>query len=251
MTKRRKSPVVAEKAEPQICTVDLRLEILKQLPFFADLPYETISRINEHFTEKGYQPDEMIYMAGARAARLCVVASGKVKLLQHTPDGQEIMLGILTSGEHFGSLSALGDEVYQDTAQAKTGVCILSINAVEFRRLLEAYPVIALRVMDIIGQRLRDMKEIVRQLSAYSVEQRIAFTLLKLAEKLGEEHEEGILIQMPLSREDLAAMTGTTTETASRTLRRLQEDGIVNTGRQWVAIVDRTQLQALTEVRQF
>ncbi len=137
--------------------------------------------------------------------------------------------------------------MYTNTAQAQTGVCALSINAGDFRALLDAYPSIALRVLDIMTGRLHSAQDMIRQLSAYPVEQRVAFTLLKLAEKLGEAHDEGLLIRMPLSREDLAAMTGTTTETVSRTLRQFQQSGIVNTGRQWVAIADRERLQALAE----
>lgn len=248
MTKRRRSPVKTEVAEPQICTIDLRLEILRQLPYFTDLSDGAVNNISARFTEKGYQPDEMIYLAGEEATRLYVVASGKVKLLRYTLDGQEVLLDILVPGEHFGSLSALGDPVYPDTAQAQTGVCVLSIDAEDFRQLLETYPAITLRTLDIISQRLRDSQEMVRQLSVSSVEQRLAFTLLKLAEKLGEVHDEGLLIQMPLSREDLAAMTGTTTETVSRTLRRFQQQGLVNTGRQWIAIADRERLQATANI---
>lgn len=247
MAKRRRSPVEAEVAEPHLCTVERRLEILQQVPFFAGLPAEAFERINQYFTERGYQPDEIVYLQGEEAVRLYVVASGKVKVLQHTLDGQQVMLDILTPGEHFGSLSALGDDVYTNTAQAQTGLCALSINAGDFRALLDAYPSIALRVLDIMTGRLHSAQDMIRQLSAYPVEQRVAFTLLKLAEKLGEAHDEGLLIRMPLSREDLAAMTGTTTETVSRTLRQFQQSGIVNTGRQWVAIADRERLQALAE----
>lgn len=247
MAKRRRSPVEAETAEPQLCTIERRLEVLQQVPFFAGLPPEAVERINEHFVEKGYQPDEFIFLEGETAARLYVVASGKVKVLQHTLDGQEVLLDVLAPGEHFGSLTALGDDVYPNTAQAQTGVCALSISAGDFRKLLGAYPSIAVKVLDIVGERLRSAQDRVRQLSAYPVEQRIALTLLRLAEKLGEAHDEGLLIQMPLRREDLAAMTGTTTETASRTLRRLQQEGVVNTGRQWVAIADRERLQELAQ----
>lgn len=245
MSKRRTTPVEPEFAEPHMCSTGTRLQILGRVPFFTGLPAEAIERINERFQDRGYNAGEMIYLAGEEAVRLYVVATGKVKLLRHTADGQEIMLDILTPGEHFGSLAALGDAVYPDTAQAHTGVCALSISAEDFRAILEAYPATALRVLDITGARLRDAQERVRQLSAYTVEQRIAAALLKLGEKLGEPHEEGLLIQMPLSREDLAAMTGTTTETASRTLRRFQNDGLINAGRQWVAIADREQLERL------
>jgi CRP-like cAMP-binding protein len=87
----------------------------------------------------------------------------------------------------------------------------------------------------------------VRQLSAHSVEHRIAFTLLKLADKFGERQDDGLLIQTPLSRDDLAEMTGTTTESASRAVSQFQKAGWIDTGRQWVKITDRQGLEEMIE----
>jgi CRP-like cAMP-binding protein len=247
MTDRRKSPLKSEGIEPQMCSVDLRLEILSQVPFFAGLPPDAITRINQLFREQGYTAGETIYFAGDPATRLYVVASGKVKLIRHTLGGQDVLLDIMTPGEFFGSLSALGDDEYSDTAQAQTEACVLGIGSEDFRTSLGAYPFIAITVLDIVTQRLKAAHEMVRQLSAHSVERRIAYTLIKLGQKLGEEKEIGLLIQMPLSREDLAAMTGTTTETASRIMSQFQKDNLIRSGRQWVAITDRKRLADLAE----
>jgi CRP-like cAMP-binding protein len=95
--------------------------------------------------------------------------------------------------------------------------------------------------------RLREAQATIQQLSVSSVEQRIAFTLLKLADKLGEPHETGLLIQMPLSREDIAAMTGSTPETASRVMTQFQKRRLIETGRQWVAITNREELAKLAQ----
>src|SRR5690554_2994369 len=245
MSERRRSPVEPESIEPHMCSLDLRLEIIGKLPFFEGLPPAEIERINQSFREIGYQPGETIFFTGDPAVRLYVVASGKVKLMRHTFTGQDILVDILTPGDVFGSLSTLGDETYPNTAQAQTMVCALAINAEDFRRILATYPTVALKVLDMTSARLNEAQEMVRRLSAHSVEQRIAYTLLKLAEKLGEPQDVGLLIQMPLSREDLAGMTGTTTATASRVISQLQRDGLINSGRQWVAITD---VQALREI---
>lgn len=247
MTERRRTPLEAEDVEPQMCTVDLRLEILSQVPFFAGLSAGEIAEVNALFREEGHTPGETIYFVGDPAMRLYVVAAGKVKLMRHTLSGQDVLLDILTPGEFFGSLSALDDEEYRDTAQAQTMCCVLRIAAEEFQTILQRYPSVALRVLDLMAERLRAAHETVRQLSAHSVEQRIAATLLKLAEKLGEEKEEGLLIQVPLSRQDLAEMTGTTPETASRVMSQFRTAGLIRSGRQWVAITDRAGLSAIAE----
>jgi CRP-like cAMP-binding protein len=202
------------------------------------LPEADIEHINQRFRERGFEAGEPIYYAGDPATRLYIVASGKVKQMRHTLTGQDVLLDILSEGDFFGSLTILGDATYPDSALAQTMVCALSIDAEGFREILHSYPPVALEVLNITGQRLQDAHEAIHQLSAHSVEQRLAYTLLKLADKLGEAQAVGKLIQMPLSRDDLAAMTGATTETISRIMSQFQKEGWIESGRQWVAIRD-------------
>lgn len=157
------------------------------------------------------------------------------------------MLDMLTPGEFFGSLSTLGDDVYPDTAQAHTQTCVLSIHADDFRRILEKHPAVALKVVDIVSSRLRTAHERVRQISIVSVEGRIASLLLVLSKKFGKPSDLGLLIQSPLTREDLAAMTGTTAETASRVMSQFLKDGLIRTGRKWVSILDQDALARIAE----
>jgi CRP-like cAMP-binding protein len=86
---------------------------------------------------------------------------------------------------------------------------------------------------------------VIKQLSAYTVDQRIAATLVRLANKLGEQKQKGVLIQLPFSRQDLAAMTGTTVETVSRVMSRFAEQGLISTGRKWVSLNDIERLEQI------
>lgn len=248
MSTRRKTPVQIESVEPAACSVDLRLSILQQTPFFNSLSPAEMGTVNEQFREYGYQPDESIYFSGEKATNLYVVASGQVKLLRHSMSGQDVLLDILKQGDYFGSLTTLTDAIYPDTAQAQTAVCVLSISTDAFRALLQQHPAMALTVLDITARRLQETQETVRRLSVNSVEQRIAAVLLKLADKLGEITDEGILIQMTLSRDDLAQMSGTTTETASRIISQFQKAGLVHSGRQWLALTDKPGLQEIADI---
>lgn len=247
MPARRRTPVQIEQVEPAACSVDLRLSILKQLPFFSGLTQSDIRAINQQFHEHGYLPGETIYHSGDRAANLYVVAAGKVKLLRHTLSGQDVLLEILAPGDFFGSMTTASNEILLDTAQAQTAACVLAITSEQFRELLRQYAGVAVAVLDITAARLQEAQESVRQLSAYPVEQRLAVTLLKLVDKLGEPNEVGLLIQMPLSREDLAQMIGSTTETVSRTLSQFQKEGLIQSGRQWVAVSDRSRLEEIAQ----
>jgi CRP-like cAMP-binding protein len=245
MATRRSTPLKLEDIEPQMCTIHTRLDILSRVPFFSDLSSQALAEVNQLFHEHGYEPGQPIYYAGDPAARLYVVAVGKVKLLQHTLSGQDVLLDILTPGEFFGSLSVLGDETYPETALAQTMSCILAIAASDFQAILRRYPSVTVTALETVARRLKAAHEMIRQLSAHSVEHRIAAALLKLAEKLGEPQSEGLLIQMPLSRQDLAELTGTTVESASRVMSQFQKEGLIHTGRQWVAIADKLGLAAI------
>jgi CRP-like cAMP-binding protein len=244
---RRKTPLDQEHIEPHMCDLDLRLYILGHLPFYKGLPASTIRDINELFTERGYAAGEIIYLEKSPASRLYVVADGNVKLMRHTLSGKDVMLDILNQGEFFGSMTHTEDDTYSETAHAHSPVCTLSIEGDDFRQILSSHPPVAMKVMDIMAQRLREAHEMVRLLSVSSVEQRLAQVLLKLGDKLGESVDVGLLIQLPLGRADLAELTGTTTETASRVMSQLQKEGLIQTGRRWVAILDKPGLAALSE----
>jgi CRP-like cAMP-binding protein len=247
MPTHRKTPLNIEVTESHQCSVDLRLKILHGLPFFADLPHADIEQINSLFHEYGYAPNETICFAGDTAERLFVVADGRVKLMRYSASGKNILLDMLKPGEFFGSLSALNDDVYSDTAEAQTQSCVLSVSATDFRRVLEKYPKVALRVLEITSARLHEAQERVRQLRALSVEGRVANVLLILGRKFGKRSDVGLLIESPLTRDDLAAMTGTTTESASRVMSQFQKDGLIRTGRRWVSILDQSVLERIAE----
>jgi CRP-like cAMP-binding protein len=246
MAAKKRSPLEIKTTEAHQCTIEARQRILERVPFFQGLSSADINWINTQFHEIDYQVNEVICFSGDPANRLFVVADGRVKLMRNTLTGKEILLDLLTPGEFFGSLSGLGNDVYPDTAQAQSPCCILVISKDSFQQILGRYPQVALKVIEIMATRLKTANERVHQLSALSIEGRIASVLLRLGEKFGEPREIGLLLQVPLTREDLAGMTGTTTESASRIMSRFQRDGLIRSGRGWVALTDREGLEALS-----
>ncbi len=245
MTGRRKSPLEIEVTESQMCSVNLRMQVLGQVPFFGGLSQADLEQVNILFHEHGYGPNETIYFAGDPVKHLMVVADGRVKLMRHSLSGKDVLLDILTPGEFFGSFSTQSNEVYPDTAEALTQACVLWISIQDFHHILEKHPQVVLKVLDITAARLQAANERVQQLSALPVEGRIANLLLVLSAKFGKPSEVGLLIQVPLGRDDVAAMTGTTPETASRVMSQFQKDGLIRTGRQWVAIIDQVSLEGI------
>jgi CRP/FNR family transcriptional regulator, nitrogen oxide reductase regulator len=248
MNKRRKSPVHFEMTEVHLCSRDLRLQILSTLPFFQRLPQSALEAINQSFTEKGFDSGEYIYFAGDPGQQLYVVAQGRVRLLRANAGGKQVMLDLLVPGDFFGALPGQKQE-YLDTAQAQTALCLLTISGDDFRTILETYPPVALKVLDVVAARLQAAHHTIQLLSVETAEKRIAHILLTLAAKLGEPKSEGLLIQAPLTRDDLAEMAGVTPETASRVISQFQKAGWIASGRQWIALKDEGALRALAEDR--
>lgn len=244
---RPKSPVRLDWMDPAVCSLEYRLKIISRLPFFKHLPAEAISKINDLFQDRDVSANERIYFEGDDAEHLYLVAMGKVKLVRNPVSGREVLLDILRGGEYFGTLMVFGGRTHTETAIAQTDCCILQISSTDFESILSGYPDVTRKLLEAVSQRLAESQEIVKQLSAYPVEQRIASALLRLVKKLGEARGQGVLIQLPFSRQDLAAMTGSSTETVSRVMSRFVEHGLVKSGRKWVTIMDTQRLEELAK----
>ena len=245
MSMLRMVPLADEHVESRSCTLDVRLRALRCLPFFAELTAADVARVGDAFSERRFHAGQAIYTSGTPARHLYVVVVGKVKLVRPTPSGQNVLLDILGPGDFFGSLSTLGDRTFADSAEAQTTCCVLGVTAGAFQAILRRHPPAALAALDIVGERLRAAHDLIEQLSSHDVEQRIATTLLRLADRVGQQQGAMVLIQMPLSRQDLADMVGTTRETASRVISRLDREGVIRSGRGWMGLTDRNRLGAI------
>lgn len=247
MNAHKRAPVVARDVHPERCTSSTRLAALQRVPFFTGLTVAELTEVNSHFRASAYQVGETIYFNGDPATRLYVVTEGKVKLVRHTASGQDVLLDILAAGEILGGLPALGEARYDDTAQAQSPCCVLGIDAGHFASVLKAYPPVAVSVLTIVADRLREAHDKLSNLVSTPVEARVATTLVKLSQKLGVEHNGQLLIETPLSRHDLAAMTGATTESVSRAMSQFRRDGLIESGRGWTILCAPERLADIAE----
>jgi len=242
MSDKRETPLSSPSLEEHHCSVDLRMEKLGLVPFLKDLSEEQLRQINKKFTAIHYARGETIYRQGNSATMLRVVVAGNVKLVAHTLEGESVLLDMLQPGDFFGNPTASGKDVYNETAETQTPACILSIRLHDFREVINQYSPVAVSVLDITTDRLNESRQRIQHLSTLPVTKRIAHILVTLGNKFGEENRHGLLIQLPLSRKDLADMAGTSTATASRIMSQFQEDDLITSGRQWVAIKDKPEL---------
>lgn len=245
--RKRTTPLRDSSVQPGHCSSELRARILADVPYFRDLSGDALEAVNRHFRAFDYPSGAAIHHEGEPAEALFLVAHGKVKLLQHSFSGTKVVFDLLSQGQLFGGLAVLGRRHYPHSAQAQTACCVLAITTADFRHLLRTYPEVALAVLDGVARDLEAAHDTIRAIATLPVEARIARALLHLADRFGEADEGGLLIQSPLSQQDLAAMVSTTAETVSRVMSGLRRSGHVETGRQWVRIRDRASLAHLAE----
>lgn len=204
-----------------------RFELLQRIPLFAALTPEQIASFADRFRVDVFAPDTFIFLEGDPADRLWVVQSGQVKIIKYSADGLENILEVILPGEMFGGAGILFP-VHPATAVAMAETTTLSLEREGYLQLARQFPDIALRIIAILGERLRAAMKM-RALSTDRVDVRVAHILLKLCDKVGEKTLEGVKINLPLSRQDLADMTGTTIETAIRIMSKFRKEGLVFT----------------------
>ena len=181
------------------------------------------------------------------ATTIYLLVAGRVKATQLTPEGHQVIHMLLTSGEAFGGVSALGEGVYPVTAEAVEDSFALSWDAATMTALMRAHPDIAINTARFVARRLHELQVQHRQLMTERVERRVARALLKLARHAGRRVQQGVQIDFPLSRQDLAEMTGTTLFTVSRLLSAWEEQGAIATGRRKVTIREPHRLVEIAE----
>jgi CRP-like cAMP-binding protein len=181
------------------------------------------------------------------ATHLYVLTEGRLKITQLTPEGHQVIHMLLTGGQPFGGVAALGEGAYPVTAEAVEDCTALSWDAQTMTRLMRKYPDIAINTARFLARRFHELQVQHRQLMTERVERRVARALLKLADNAGRKAPGGVEIDFPLSRQDLAEMTGTTLFTVSRLLSGWDEKGLIKAERQRVTVLDPAALQGIAE----
>jgi CRP/FNR family transcriptional regulator len=226
-----------------------RRDILQALPFFAGLSERDWEKVVDLFGERQYQKDDYIFLEGEAPEALFIIRTGKVKVLRHSTDGKDVVLRVCGPGNLLGTVAVFDGGGYPGTAQVIENCVALVIARNDCLTLVNRFPVFALAVIADLGTRLRSSAEQIRSLAVERVEQRIARVLLKLAESAGSDAPEGRVIEMPLTRQDVADMTGTTVETAIRVMSKFRRQELIRTRRGKVVLVDTTTLQEIAEMR--
>jgi len=240
----RRTIPLEEISLPHECPRPVRHYVLSRAPYFRGLTEPELDRIDQRMRTMTLAAGDAVYRAGEPADALYVVAEGRVKVSQVTTDGAETVTDILVPGEMFGTMGSLGEPFHQQTASALVGTCVLRIGQDDFRTVLAEDARISLRVLDDVAARLNRAQHDIGGQSTETVGQRVATALLRLADKLGKDRgAEGIVLEVPLSRADLAGLARSTPESVSRVMSRWKKEGVIDSGRRWTALLDVERLQ--------
>jgi len=216
-----------------------RVDILQRSSIFSGLTPDELAELAKLAVERRLEPGEFIFWDGDAPDRFYLVAEGKVRVLKASSLGKEFTIAFFGPGDMFGEVAVLENKPYPASAQAVVEGRILGIRREDLLGLLSSRPQVALRIISILSGRLRDAQGRLRDLAGERVEQRLASVLLMLAAKLGPN--------LAFTRQEIADMAGTTTETAIRVMGNLKARGIVSSVRGKVTIIDEKKLRLLSE----
>jgi CRP-like cAMP-binding protein len=212
------------------------LAVIAQADIFHNLDTPALRSVMAYAVAAHYQEGEFVFYQDDPAERVYVLAEGRLRLLQLTPEGAQINMGLVSPGQAIAVISLLEAQRYPVSAQAIGSALVLSWSRRDLHHLMIGCPQIALNALQELSQRMIEFQDRLRELTTERVERRIARGLLRLARQAGRKTEQGVLIDLPVSRQDLAEMTGTTLFTVSRTLSQWEERGIISAGRERILI---------------
>ena len=210
--------------------------LLKRVPIFSSLSEPEFAFLAIHLVQRRFQAGELIFSEGDPCSGLYIVQSGNVRIFKSSVGGREQVLAIDGPGSSIAELPVFDGGSYPASAQAVNDCNLLFVSRQDFQSLCLQYPQVALKVLRVVGGRLRNLVGIIEELSFTTVRHRLIALLVRLA-KVDRSLDEGAArVLLPAHNSELAAQIGTVRELVSRNLSRLQADGLIHVDNRTVEI---------------
>jgi len=206
----------------------LNTEALKGIPLFSTLTDEELERIAEKITIGTFKRNEVIFHEEDTNEYMYIILSGKVKVVQTSEEGKEIILALHKPKDFFGEMSLIDGKTAPATVAALENSIIAIIAKRDFRSLLAMQNKVLANLLQIFCARLRNSYSRIQILSFSNASQRIKTLLVMLSNMYGKKADEGVTIDMKLTHQNIADMTGITRETVTRILNRWQKEGEIS-----------------------
>lgn len=194
---------------------------------FSALPDEDLRQLASLAAPRRYPKRTAVFREGERADGFFVVAAGNVKVFKLSEEGKEQVLHVLDPGQTFAEAVIFEGGVYPAHAETLSDAELLFLPRRPFLELLERHPKVAVRMLASLSRWLKRMTDLVESLSLRDVETRLVFFLSEELKSRGIAPKDGASLELPVSKNVLAARLGTVPETFSRTLKKLQDEGVI------------------------
>jgi CRP/FNR family transcriptional regulator, cyclic AMP receptor protein len=224
-----------------------KLDMLHNAPAFSGLDRDQLALLATSVGSQSFERGEVLFHQGSIGSVLYIVVSGQVRIYTISKGGQELTLTICKEGEFLGELALLDGLPRSASAQAMRPTTTLTLHRSAFLHTIAACPQIAAAVLEAMAARLRQTTAYAEQLSSLSAPRRVVRQLLSLAAQHGVAEGQTTRIDLRLTQDDLASLSGTTRETVNRVLALLRDQRIIRVERAQVSILDRVQLQRSLE----
>lgn len=218
--------------------------IISKIPLFQGLQDQELAQIEDIVVIRNYKKNMIIFMEGEVGEALFFIISGKVKIYKLVEDGREQILHILKDSDIFAEIVFVDRGNYPATAQVLEDSKIGMIRNDDFERLVRQNPDFALKILRVMTYRLRQAQMQIRDIALRDTYGRVASMLLMLAKEHGEDSAEGTKINLPLSRQELANLIGTTRETVTRILSDFNKTKIIRLQKQEIIILDEKKMRS-------
>jgi CRP-like cAMP-binding protein len=219
----------------------VEVAFLEFIPYFSGLSRTELDSIKKFVFEKTYQRGEVIAFEGEPAEALFFIVSGVVKVFKTSAEGKEQILNLVRPGESFNDVPVFDGEPNPASAEAMGPVVLYGIRKNDLKTILRDYPQVSLNIIKVLADRVRQLVSLVEDLSFKHVIGRVAKILL-------EHASNGSGPNPRLTQQEMAAMAGTAREVVARSLKALEEEGVVRLERHRVVITDKEALREMVAV---
>jgi CRP/FNR family transcriptional regulator, cyclic AMP receptor protein len=219
-------------------------QTLAKVPIFSGLTETEFAFLTQHAVPRNFSAGETVFSEGESCLGLYVVESGHIRIFKSSAGGREQVLSIDGPGSSVAELPVFDGGNYPASVTAMDDATLLFVSKQDFQALCLAHPQVALKVLRVVGARLRRLVGIIEELSFTTVRHRLASFLLRLARTEGKRTPEGVEITLPVSNQELASQIGTVRELVSRNLSRLESEGMLKIDGRCVTIKNLKALQA-------
>jgi CRP-like cAMP-binding protein len=214
----------------------IETSLLAKVELFRDLDGPDLDAILAASHQLSFDAGSFLFYQDDPAEQVFFLVSGRVKLYQLSDDGQQVLMRVMTPGMLIAAISLVEGAVYPVSAETAEPSKVIAWSQENLLALVERIPRLALNAMKVLAGHVREFQNRYRELATERVERRLARTVLRLAGQVGRKTNEGILLDLPITRQDLAEMSGTTLFTVSRILSQWENKELILSGRERLVI---------------